>query len=126
VTSNKTHKLLTYLIATVWVANGLLCKVLNLVPRHEEIVSSILSNDYSRPLTILIGLSEVGMAVWVLSGIRTRLNAFAQISIVLVMNVIEFLVVPDLLLWGKMNSVFALLFVVLVYFNEFHLNKKAV
>jgi hypothetical protein len=42
-----------------------------------------------------------------------------QIAIVATMNVIEFFIVPDLLLWGKMNSVFALLFIGLVYYQEF-------
>lgn len=40
------------------------------------------------------------------------------------MNFIEFLYAPDLLLWGKLNSVFAFLFLLVVYFNEFYLNKK--
>ena len=56
------NKALTLLISVVWLANGLFCKVLNLVPRHEQIVARILGEDYSRPLTILIGLSEVLMA----------------------------------------------------------------
>jgi len=55
------HKLLNYFIATVWIANGLFCKVLNLVPRHQQIVARILGDDYSRLLTLLIGLSEIGM-----------------------------------------------------------------
>jgi len=68
------HKLLNYFIATVWIANGLFCKVLNLVPRHQQIVARILGDDYSRLLTLLIGLSEIGMTIWILSGIKTRLN----------------------------------------------------
>lgn len=59
------HKILTYFIASVWVVNGLFCKVLNLVPRHQEIVANILGEDYSRPLTVAIGIAEVGMAIWV-------------------------------------------------------------
>lgn len=117
-------KLITYCIATVWIANGLFCKVLNLVPRHEQIVARILSDEYSRLLTILIGLSEIIMAVWILSGYKTKLNAIAQIAVVAIMNSLEFILVPDLLLWGKLNSVFALLFILIVYFNEFYLNKK--
>ena len=112
-----TYKILLYLIATVWIANGLFCKVLNLVPRHEQIVARILGDDFSRPLTILIGLSEIGMAVWILSGIKTKLNVFAQIAIVVIMNTMEFILVPDLLLWGKLNSFFALCFVITVYTN---------
>ncbi|MFL5730777.1 MAG: DoxX-like family protein [Cytophagaceae bacterium] len=124
--NNKAHKILTYLTATVWLANGLFCKVLNLVPRHEQIVARILGAEYSRPLTILIGLSEIGMAVWILTGFKRRLNVFAQIAVVAVMNTMEFILVPDLLLWGKLNSLFAFLFIVTIFCNEFYLNKKSV
>ena len=115
-----------YLIAFVWIANGLFCKVLNLVPRHEQIVARILGNEYSRPLTILIGIFEIAMAIWFLSGIKSRLNTYAQIGIVATMNILEFFLVPDLLLWGKFNSLFAFLFILVVYYNHFHLNKKIV
>ena len=118
------HKLLTYCIAAIWLINGLLCKVLNLVSRHQQIVAGILGDKYSRTLTILIGLSEIAMAIWILSGIKTRLNAILQIIIIATMNTLEFILVPDLLLWGKYNSVFALLLIIAVYFNEFYLNKR--
>lgn len=117
----KLHQVLSMLIAAVWLINGLFCKVLNLVPRHEQIVARILGEDYARLLTVMIGLSEVVMAAWVLSGIFTRMNALTQIGIVAAMNILEFLLVPDLLLWGRFNAVFACLFILIVYFNEFHL-----
>ena len=120
------NKALTLLISVVWLANGLFCKVLNLVPRHEQIVARILGEDYSRPLTILIGLSEVLMAVWVLSKFKSKLNAITQILVVVTMNTLEFILIPDLLLWGRLNSLFALLFISLVYYNEFVLNKKLI
>jgi uncharacterized membrane protein YphA (DoxX/SURF4 family) len=118
------HTTLTYCIAAVWVANGLLCKILNLVPRHQQIVGRILGLEYAQYLTIAIGCSEILMAIWILSKIKTRLSAMAQIIIVGTMNVLEFTLVPDLLLWGKMNAFFAFLFMLVVYFNEFYLNKK--
>ncbi|MCZ2395013.1 MAG: DoxX-like family protein [Chitinophagales bacterium] len=118
------HKLLNYFIAVVWFANGLFCKVLNLVPRHEQIVATILGNDHSRLLTILIGLSETVMAIWILTKFKSKLNAITQMIVVGTMNIIEFIVVPDLLLWGRLNIVFAFLFIGLVYYNEFILNKK--
>jgi DoxX-like family len=122
---NKTiHIILTYCIALVWLANGLLCKVLNLVPRHQEIVARILGTEYSRVLTFLIGCSEIIMALWILSKIKTRFNALTQIAIVAIMNTLEFMLVPDLLLWGKFNAAFAFLFIAVVYVNEFYLNKK--
>jgi uncharacterized membrane protein YphA (DoxX/SURF4 family) len=123
-TNTRIYKILTYCFATVWIANGLFCKVLNLVPRHEQIVARILGEDHSRLLTILIGLSEVIMAIWILSSYNTKLNAIAQIVVVATMNILEFTLVPDLLLWGKLNSLFAVIFILVVYYNEFYLNKK--
>lgn len=119
-----THQLINYFIATVWLINGLFCKVLNFVPRHEQIVSRILSENNSRILTIIIGLSEILMAVWILSKFKTKLNAIAQIIIIASMNILEFLLVPDLLLWGTFNSLFAFLFILIIYFNEFNFNQK--
>ena len=119
------QNIIKYTIAFVWIANGLFCKVLNLVPRHEQIVARILGTEFSKPLTILIGISEIGMAIWFLSEIKSRLNAIVQIAIVATMNILEFILVPDLLLWGKLNLVFALLFIYVVYFYEFSLNKKS-
>ena len=116
--------ILTYVIAFVWIANGLFCKVLNLVPRHQEIVARILGDDYARPLTFLIGISEVIMAIWILSGYKSKWNALTQIGVVGLMNTLEFILVPDLLLWGKLNSVFAFMFILVVYFQEFKLRSK--
>jgi len=114
----------SYFIAAVWLVNGLFCKVLNLVPRHELIVARILGNGYSRELTILIGAAETGMALWILSKIKTRLNSILQIVIVGTMNTIEFVLAPDLLLWGRLNALFAFLFIVLIYYNEFQRYRK--
>ena len=118
------HTILTFITAIVWIANGILCKVLNLVPRHEQIVARILGYEFSRPFTILIGLSEFVMAIWIITKFKSKLNAIAQITVVATMNVLEFILVPDLLLWGRLNSFFALIFIGIIYYNEFILNKK--
>lgn len=123
-TVRKINSILNLCIAAVWVANGLFCKVLNLVPRHQQIVAGILGNEHSRLFTVLIGLSEIAMASWILSRIKTRLNAIAQVAVVAIMNSLEFILVPHLLLWGKLNSLFAFLFILVVYYNEFRLNKN--
>jgi hypothetical protein len=120
----KRNQFLNYLIATVWIANGLFCKVLNLVPRHQDIVARILGKDHARLFTLLIGLSEMAMAAWILSRIWSRINAITQIVIIATMNTLEFLLVPDLLLWGRANAIFAFMFILLIYYNEFHINKK--
>lgn len=123
-TEQKISNLITYLIATVWIVNGLFCKILNLVPRHQEIVGRILGDEYSRELTVLIGISEIVMAVWILSTYKRKLNALTQMIIIGLMNILEFILVPDLLLWGKLNSIFAILFIMLIYYNEFYLRNK--
>ena len=117
------YHLLNALIAAVWLVNGLLCKVLNLVPRHEQIVAEILGTEYARILTVLIGLAEIVMAIWILSRWHSRLNAILQMVVVGLMNVLEFLMVPSLLLWGRANIIFAILFIALVYYHEFILKK---
>lgn len=109
------QKLLSVLIAAVWLANGLLAKVLNLVPRHTEIVAGILGEAYARPLTIMIGLAEIAMGIWTLFGWYRKETAFFQIAIILTMNCLESLLVPELLLWGYWNPVFAVGFCVVVY-----------
>ncbi len=123
-TNTQLNKFLTYFIAVVWLLNGLFCKVLNFVPRHQEIVGRILGNEYAFILTKTIGFSEILMALWIVSSIKTKLNAMAQIGIIATMNILEFVLVPDLLLWGKLNALFAVLFMGLIYSNEFMLNKN--
>ena len=119
-----TKRILNYIIATVWFINGLFCKLLNLVPRHQEIVGRILGNDFSSILTKLIGLCEIVMVIWILIRFKTKFNATIQILIIATMNTLEFLLVPDLLLWGKLNSLFAFIFILIIFYNEFILNKK--
>jgi hypothetical protein len=60
------NRILNYLIAAVWIANGLFCKVLNLVPRHREIVARIIGNAHAGVITRAIGFSEIAMAAWIL------------------------------------------------------------
>lgn len=122
-TKASSHQILTYLIALVWLANGLFCKVLNFVPRHQQIVGRILGEEFSRSLTIAIGMSEIVMAIWILSKIKPKLNAIAQMIIIATMNTLEFIFVPDLLLLGKLNSVFAAIFILTIFYNDFVINK---
>jgi DoxX-like family len=105
-------------IALVWLVNGLYCKLLNFVPRHEAIVIRIMGEDIGPILTRSIGLAEIVMAIWILSKYKSKLNAIVQISIVGIMNIIEFTLASDLLLWGRWNLIFAIGFMFLVYWKE--------
>ncbi len=116
---NRRHTILLmrYFMAFVWLANGLLCKVLNLVPRHEQIVREVLNTEWSREIIILIGLGEVCIAFWILLNVKVKLHTILQVFLVAIMNILEFIITPELLMWGKVNSVFALVFIAVVIYH---------
>ena len=118
------YRIINYIIASIWLVNGFLCKVLNLVPRHEQIVSRILGDEYSRELIILIGISEIAVAGWILLQFKSKVNALFQIVIIASMNILEFILAPDLLLWGRYNIVFACLLIAIIWVNEFYIRKS--
>lgn len=64
------------------------------------------------------------MVVWILSKVKSRWCSISQIIIVITMNIIEFILAPDLLLFGRLNLMIAFLFVVIVFINEFILQTK--
>ncbi|MDX9751284.1 MAG: DoxX-like family protein [Flavobacteriales bacterium] len=108
-------KAFRYFLALIWLVNGLGCKVLGLVPRHEQIVAAILGIRHAHAFTLSIGLAESVMALWILSGWRYRLCALTQMAVIAVMNVMEFFAVPELLLWGRGNVIFAALLILLIH-----------
>lgn len=112
--TNSSKVIFRYLLAGVWLVNGLWCKVLSGVPRHQEIVGAILGQAHAPSITYAIGFAEIGLAIWILSGYSYRWCAALQITIILLMNAIEFVVVPDLLLWGRWNLLFALILCALI------------
>lgn len=116
------YNFFTAIIALVWLVNGFLCKVLGLVPRHEEIVATILGREHASVVTVLIGIAEVAMGIWTLTGSYRKPTASFQILIILTMNTLEFFLIPHLLLWGHFNIVFAVLFCVLIYYHGYRLN----
>lgn len=124
--TNNLKTYLNYLIALVWIANGLFCKVLNFVPRHQEIVGKILGEEHSFILIKIIGSLEIGMAVWILSKYKSRFCAILQIIVIAAMNLLEFILAPELLLFGKINSIIAILFMGIIYSNEFVLEETKI
>lgn len=122
------HAIITFLISSVWIINGAYCKVLGMVERHQDIVERV--SHFDRPsayfLTKLIGILEILMVIWIITRIKSKFNAIVQIIVIATMNILEFILAPDLLLWGKFNSVFAFLFILLIYYNEFHLKPKTI
>ena len=113
------HTILTIGIILVWLINGLFCKLLNLVPRHQQIVARILGEEHADIFTKAIGIAEILMCVWIITGIKSRICAIVQIIVVATMNTIEFFLAPDLLLFGRGNILMAALLIILIYMNEF-------
>ena len=92
--------LLTLRIATalVWILFGLVFKVLHVVPRHEAIVATVLGSTAAGPVTLLIGLTETAMGIWILSRWRPRTCATAQTIAIVTMNAVELSLARDQLL----------------------------
>lgn len=113
-----------FTLGGIWIAMGLLCKVLGLVPRHGQIVAEILGNQYAATLTFAIGVGEIFLGIWVASGFRRNWSAGTQITLVMLMNILEITFAVNHLLWGPLNLLFAILFCIFVYWNGFLLHEK--
>lgn len=118
------NSLLILFFSLIWLVNGLFCKILDLVPRHQQIVAEILGETYAKSLTIAIGVGEVLMAIWIISRKFAQLSAITQILLIVTMNILEFILAPHLLLWGRLNIVFALCLAALVYYQGFVLEPR--
>jgi hypothetical protein len=97
----RTHPLLaalTFVIVAVWLVFGLWFKVLGMVPRHRLIVEAILGEGAATPVTFIVGLGEIALAIWVLSGLYPRLCAAAQSLAIITMNTLELRLARGLLL----------------------------
>ena len=75
-------------VALVWLYNGLWCKLLDGCPSHREIIVSGASpfGITPTPVRVAIGLAEVVLALWVLSGRKRVRAAWIQTLILAVMN----------------------------------------
>lgn len=104
------------LVALLWLINGIWCKILSQVPRHEAIVARILGNSYAHTLTKLIGAGELVIGIWIILNKFPKQTAWFQIVLILTMNSLETILAPDLLLWGYGNIVFALLFCIFLWY----------
>ncbi len=83
-------------IASVWLYQGLWCKLLSRCPSHASIVSALPPpfGDAAALVLTMIGAIEVTFAIWVASGWRSRLAAMAQTMLLIVMN-------TGGLIWGR-------------------------
>lgn len=88
-------------VASVWIVHGLFNKLLHGSSRHLQIVQAVpgLAGAAGERALILIGLVEVGIGLWVLSGWSARRCAAVQTILLLSMNVAELTFARPLLLW---------------------------
>lgn len=91
----------TFVVASVWLTHGLFNKLLHFSPRHLQIVQSVpgLAGGRGELVLTAVGLCEVGIAVWVLSGWAAVICAAVQTVFLLSMNIVELSVARSLLLW---------------------------
>lgn len=84
-------------IGAVWIFHGLYSKLLNGIPRHRQIVARILGERHAGLATAVIGIGEIIVGLWALTGWERVLCASAQTAALVAMNTIEIAMAADLL-----------------------------
>ncbi len=87
-------------IAAVWLYEGLWCKVLGGNPSHQAVVVELPGFTPPRALTLLkaVGVVEITLGLWVLTGVDPRWCAAAEALLLIVMT-------ANTLLWAR-NLIF--------------------
>jgi hypothetical protein len=100
VTTDITDKSVRPLVASVWLVHGLYNKLLGGSPRHLAIIQAVpgLADLNGERVLTLVGLFEVAVALWVLSGRAPIRCAATQTVVLLSMNVVELTFARHLLL----------------------------
>ena len=75
-------------VASVWLYEGLWCKLLGGEPHQNKVVDSVpvLGPKVGALFLKVLGVVEVGLAVWVLSGFSPFLCAVAQTILLVTLN----------------------------------------
>lgn len=75
-------------VAGVWIYEGLWCKLLGRETRQVDIVANVpfLSPALARGFLKVLGVVEVGLGVWALSGVAPILCALAQTILLVLLN----------------------------------------
>lgn len=86
------------LIGSVWLFHGFYSKILDGIPRHRQIVSTILGERIGPTATKVIGAGEVLLGIWVFTGIEKIPCAAIQTLAIVAMNVLEITLARNLLI----------------------------
>ncbi len=75
-------------IAAVWLYEGLWCKLLGRTPSQVEVVTAVprLGARFGVVFLKALGVLEVALAVWVISGVTPGLCAVAQTAVLVTLN----------------------------------------
>jgi hypothetical protein len=92
------HLLAQIGIGSVWVFHGLYSKILNGIPRHRLIVGKILGTEKAGIATRTIGLLELLLGAWAISGWHSVWCALVQTAAIIAMNSLEILLARELLI----------------------------
>jgi SAM-dependent methyltransferase len=108
---------LALLVASVWLFHGLVNKLLHGEPRHLAIVQAVpgLAGIAGEVVLAMVGVAEILVAAWVLSGVLPRACAVAQTVFLLPMNALELAFAREHLLWPAMLVPVNLLFLSLAW-----------
>jgi len=75
-------------VAAVWLYEGLWCKVLGRVRSQVDVVTAVprLGPRFGAPFLKALGVVEISLAIWVMTGIDPGLCAIVQTSLLVVLN----------------------------------------
>lgn len=75
-------------VAAVWLYEGLWCKILGRVRSQVDVVTAVprLGPRFGVPFLKTLGVVEISLAVWVMTGIAPGLCAIAQTSLLFALN----------------------------------------
>lgn len=75
-------------VAAVWLYEGLWCKLLGRVQSQVQVVMAVprLGPRFGLPFLKTLGVVEVALAVWVMTGIAPGTCAIAQTALLVVLN----------------------------------------
>ena len=90
------------------------------------IVAAILGEEVATSITPLVGVAEIGIAVWILSGLFPRTCAAVQTTALVTMNALELLFAKHLLLAPIPMICLNIAFLGIVWYNALFLSDKVV
>jgi len=111
-------------VGLIWLLFGPIFKVFGVEPRHCLIVAAILGGEGAAFTTIVIGLLEGALGLWVLTGIRPRTCAAIQTLAIASMNTLELIYAQHILISPILMVCANTIFLSLVWYSALKSSKK--